>query len=149
MTRKLWDSASPGSDKFNLSSAPILIFSGWKWNSGVIVFWINRAASLSVYRSPLSYLFLHVQSPCLAHIDTCIHTVHIYQKNGPLTLHVSVNQINLRQRRIKPVIHDSLLQGMITLHDHRGLEPLLWCFDNHCTFLDEDIWLFMLFFTAH
>lgn len=77
-------SASPVSDKFNLSSTPTLIFRSWKWKSGLIVFWINCAASLYVYNSPPSYLLLqflclHVS---LTQIDAHIHT--FIKKNWPM-----------------------------------------------------------------
>lgn len=91
-------SASPVSDKFHLLSAPALIFRSWKWTTGgLIVFWINRAASLS--DAPL--LSFSTVSPRLSH--TQIHT-HIYQQLAHVKLHVSVNQINLWQRRTEPVM---------------------------------------------
>lgn len=108
-------SASPVSDKFNLTSAPTLIF-----YSGLIVFWINRPVA------PLPV------PPCLSLTRMHPHT-HIYQKIGPCTLHVPVNQINPWERRIEPVIHGRLLRGIIILHDHsaRGAQAL-WSFRKRC-----------------
>lgn len=83
MTRKLWEytRAWPVSDTFNPLSAPTLIFYSWKWTSGLIVFWINRAASLSVHDAPLSYLFL--QFLCLP-VSLSHWYVHTFIKNWPM-----------------------------------------------------------------
>lgn len=62
-------------------SAPTLIFFySWKWTSGLIIFWINRAASLS---TTILSLILFLVSSCLSltHMYTmdCIYR-RIYQK---------------------------------------------------------------------
>lgn len=101
-------------------SAPTLIFFySWKWTSGLIIFWINRAASLS---TTILSLILFLVSSCLS-LTHVYHRLYIQthlSKIGQCTWLVPVHQINLWERRIEPVIHGRLLQGMIILHDHSG-----------------------------
>lgn len=101
-------SASPVSDKCNLWSAPILIFYSWKWFD--LVLDKQGCQPVCLWHSTLLYFILSL---------TDTHIYHI--KIGQCTLHVSVNQSTPRQRRIEPIIHGRLLQGMIIgfLHDHR------------------------------
>lgn len=105
-------SAPAASDKFHLLAPPTLIFYSKKWNSGLIIFWINGAASQLVSLRYFPLLSFSAVSVSLVFLK------RIYQKICPCTLHVSANQIMVWQSHTEAVIHGSLLQGMIILYNH-------------------------------